>query len=126
MAQVVQVEALGRGAVRSLIRAGQSLSEPADLGGYDLVAVQMPPAWTAANLTFQAAEKDGGTYQDVYDDAGGLIVVQVAASRCVVVGGTASASLRGLRFLKARSGTPSVPVAQAEDRSLLVLIRQGA
>ncbi len=104
------------------IANGASLSGEVDLGGYALAAIQMPSAWTAANLTFQAATASGGTFQEVYDDLGNELTVQAAASRCIGIDSVAGA-LAPLRFIKIRSGTAATPVNQAADRTLTLILK---
>lgn len=104
------------------IANGASLSSEVDLGGYALTAIQMPTAWTAASLTFQAATASGGTFQDVYDDLGNEITVQAAASRCIGIDAVAGA-LAPLRFIKIRSGTSATPVNQGADRTLILILK---
>ncbi len=97
------------------IANGQSLS--AAINMYDigaLSAIHMPAAWTAADLTFQASA-DGVTYNNLYNDSGGEYTVTAAAARAIVVN---LADFLGIKFLKIRSGTSAVPVAQGADRSL--------
>lgn len=99
-----------------MIANGQSLGPAINLDAVRLVAVQMPAAWTAANLTFQGSH-DGVTYADVFDGvaAGAEIVVGAAAARYIVLDQT---KIAGFAYVKIRSGTSGVPVAQGADRTL--------
>jgi hypothetical protein len=127
MGNIVQVEPRAHAPIPAIIRSGNSLSDAIDLEGYDLKAVEMPVVWTSANaMTFQAAEKIGGTYQNVYDDAGNEVSVSASNSRCIKIGATLSKDLAGLRFLKIRSGTSASAVAAGADTTLLLLVQQGA
>src|SRR3972149_1002650 len=96
------------------ITEGTALTTEIDLRGYQLRGIIMPAGWTAANLTFQASDKAGGTFQDVYDDAGTEVVVTAAASRVI---GVDKAALRGLNHLKVRSGPSATPVLQSSTES---------
>jgi hypothetical protein len=96
-----------------------SLSGAADLGGASLVAVAMPAAWTAANLTFQASE-DGSTYNNMYDDLGNEYTVTAAASRYIVLD---PSKFAGVRWIKARSGTATTAVNQTGERSINLIAR---
>jgi hypothetical protein len=107
------------------ISNGTSLSAAVDLEttagiGARLARIDMPAAWTAANLTFQAST-DGVTYNNLFDSSGGEYTVTAAANAAIIV---PLADFIGIRFLKIRSGTSGTPVNQAADRTLqLVLVR---
>lgn len=101
------------------IASGASLSGSIDLTGRILVAVQMPSAWTAASITFQASN-DGTTFDNVYDTAGTELAATVAASRYVVFD---PADLASVRWIKLRSGTSGTPVNQAAERTLTLVAR---
>lgn len=62
------------------IANGASLSGGDAMAGSPPMAIQMPAAWTTANLTFQCSA-DGTTYADVYDKDGAEYTVTAAASR---------------------------------------------
>ena len=98
---------------------GASLSGALDLtiSGGPPVGIQMPAAWTAANLTFQVSF-DGTTYQDFYDSAGTEIAVTAAAARFIALDPT---NYFGVRFVKIRSGTSGVPVNQLADRAIILV-----
>lgn len=100
------------------IANGASLSGVVDLGGRKLVAIDMPAAWTAANLTFQAS-CDGVTYDDLYDGAAERTLT-VAASRYQA---QVISDWVGIRFLKLRSGTSGVPVNQGADRIISLVVQ---
>lgn len=99
-----------------------TLSDVVDLEGDTFVAIKMPSTWTAANLTFQACDTPGGTFADVYDDAGAEVTVVAAASRVIVVDFLARC-LAPLRYIKVRSGTTGTPVTQAASRTLTLLVK---
>jgi len=101
------------------IASGASLSGSLAVEGKDVVAVMMPAAWDAANLTFQGSH-DNVTFQNVYDDAGTELVVTAAAARYITLG-TAIKLLRGVRFLKVRSGTAGTPVNVTANRAFFLI-----
>lgn len=103
---------------KATIANGTSLSGVIDLGASKLVAIQMPAAWTAAALTFQASI-DGTNYFDVYDNATERSYT-TAASRMLVL---QMADWVGVKYLKIRSGTTGTPVNQAADRELVLLVQ---
>lgn len=108
------------------IASGQSLSDIVELrpqgraGACTLATIVMPSAWTSANITFQGSV-DGQTFGNVYDDSGAEVTVAAAASRVIVV--TAS-YFWGIRWIRLRSGTSSVPVNQAAQRTLTLYCRE--
>lgn len=108
-------------AISITIANGAALSGSIDLTGLTIVAIQMPAAWTAANITFQASTTDGGTLQDVYDDAGTEVTVTAAASRFITLSPATSIAYR---FLKLRSGTTGTPVNQGGERSITLIVRE--
>jgi hypothetical protein len=111
------------------IANGTSLSDEVDMSGLQLVAIQMPSGWTTANLTFQAGvivSQDGKntiTYGNVLDDGGTEVVVTAAASGFITIRPTVAAALRGIKFLKVRSGTSATPVNQAAARIITLSFR---
>lgn len=105
------------------ISSGTALSAEIDLGSYQLAAIQMPTAWDAANISFQATTASGGTYQDLYNDGGNEVVVVAAASRCIAVN-AAAMSLAPLRYIKIRSGTTGTPVNQTATRTIILILKQ--
>lgn len=104
------------------IAASASLSNAVELGPFALAAIEMPGTWTAANLTFTAASTLGGTYKDLYDDAGVEVVVVAAASRIIAVDFLARC-FAPLRFLKIRSGTTGSPVTQDAARTVTLILK---
>ncbi len=102
----------------ALIANGASLSSVVELGAGKLVAIQMPAAWTAAALTFQASI-DGTNYFNVYDN-GTERNYTVDASRMLVL---QLSDWVGIKYLKIRSGTAGTPVNQGADRTLTLLVQ---
>lgn len=100
------------------IANGASLSGAIDLGQARLWAIQMPAAWTAAALTFQAS-LDGINYFNLYDNTGTEVSWTVAASQFQFE--LFPAKWLAIRWLKIRSGTSGVPVNQGGDRVLTVV-----
>jgi len=100
------------------IAAGAALSQAMYLGHGVLVGIQMPAAWDAANLSFQASA-DGITYQDVYDFQGAEVVVQAAAARFVTID-----EFQGAPWIKVRSGTTGSHVNQTLDSALILIVQK--
>lgn len=102
------------------IANGESLSGEVELGGR-VVGIITPGAWTAADLTFQASDTSGGTFNDVYiSTADTEYTVQAGASRHITIPAT---DLAGMRFLKVRSGTSGTPVNQAAARTIKLVVQ---
>lgn len=101
------------------IANGASLAAAVDLDGKTLVGIHMPAAWTAANLTFQVSE-DGVTYDDFYDSSGTEKTVIAAQARYIEI---PPAAWVGIRFVKVRSGTAAVTVAQGAARTLQLVTK---
>ena len=101
------------------IANGTALSPAVDLTAYTLVAIQLPAGWTAAGLTFQAAN-DNQNFGDVYDKTGEYAFAAVDVNRLLVCDPSAFA---GIRYLKIRSGTGAAPVNQGADRVLTLVLR---
>jgi len=104
----------------AVIALGQSFSQALDLGGKRLYAIQMPTAWTTANLTFQIGIGDmlaNATFANMFDKSGNEYTITAAASETLV---PPLADFIGARFLKIRSGTNGTPVVQGATRNLLL------
>lgn len=106
------------------IANGASLSDraliPDDISA---MAIHMPAAWTAADLTFQASEENSGTFKDVYTDAGDEVTVSAAASRAISIDLNSSA-LAPYQYVKIRSGTSAAAVNQGADRELIIVLKK--
>lgn len=102
------------------IASGAALSDGVDLGYCVVCAIQMPAAWTTANLTFQGRCAPELAWMDVYTSTGVEVNVTAAASRFIIVD---PSDFAGLRFLRVRSGTTGTPVNQAAGRELRLMVR---
>jgi hypothetical protein len=82
------------------------------------------PAWTAADVTFQACTSSATTScSDLYDEFGGELVVTVgalAAPRSVIV---TPSDYAGVRYLRIRSGKSGAAVAQGAERTITISVR---
>jgi hypothetical protein len=82
--------------------------------------VNMPAAWTTANLGFYTSPTLSGTYLPYYDDTGTLVqVTSVAASKAF----SFPAALYPCRFVKLWSQTGGTVVAQAAARTVVVSLK---
>lgn len=105
---------------------GASVSQEVDVRAWQVVAIQMPAAWTAANLTFKSRQgnADGatGVSQSVYDDGGTELSVTAAVDRYIAITGAKLDALTAVAFLVIRSGTAGAAVNQGAARDLVVLV----
>lgn len=91
-----------------------------DLLGCTPAAIEMPSAWTTANITVSASSTLAGTYKDVYDEYGSEVTITAAASRFIRLN---PADWWSHRFIKLRSGTSGTPVTQTAARTLTIHCR---
>lgn len=99
---------------------GESLTDVINLRDQPVVAIQMPSAWTTADLTFQGSN-DGTNFFDVYTLDGDEYTVAAAASRYIVL---SPFEFQWARYIKIRSGTSASPVNQGATRTLVVVTRR--
>lgn len=104
------------GAETITIAASASLSNAVYIGGNRLVAIEMPSAWTAAKLTFQASW-DGTTFTEVLVGSAALELT-VAAAQTIML----DVLFTGALYVKARSGTAASPVNQGADRLVRLIV----
>jgi hypothetical protein len=83
------------------------------------VGIQMPAAWTPANLTFLAAASSS-TPAALHDQFGTEVTATAAASRYIALD---PAQFFGIRVLQIRSGIAASAVNQAAARTLRVVCR---
>tara|TARA_R100000963_G_C4576397_1_gene59205 strand:- start:114 stop:470 length:357 start_codon:yes stop_codon:yes gene_type:complete len=110
--------------ITTTIASSASLSGEISLDSWTLEAIIMPAAWTTANLTFQAAEASGGTYNNLYNDGGNEVTVTAAVDRYISLIGDDKDSLGTARWLKIRSGTGASAVNQGAERTIRLVLRK--
>lgn len=79
-----------------------SLSEARDLTDAQISSLEMPSAWTAANLIVLACNTYDGTYKTVYDDSGVKASIATDANRIVSLSSNALI-MAPLKFIKFKS-----------------------
>jgi hypothetical protein len=104
-----------------IIQAGQSLSDPLDLTGKQIVRMTMPAGWDNANLTFQIST-DGSGYNDLFDGKGNEVTVVVITGAAVVLPVDADPIKKAAAFVKFRSGTRHHPVVQLQQRDFALAV----
>lgn len=102
------------------IANGASLSAAVDLNERTPVALLMPAAWTAADITFQAS-LDNSTFYDVYDEAGSEYTLTVAVDQYIILD---PVDLAGARYVKVRSGTGAAAQNQGAARIIGLVVRE--
>jgi hypothetical protein len=98
-----------------------SLSAAVDIGPMRSIGIIMPAAWTAADLTFQVCDTLGGTYVNLYDASGTEVDIAVTTSKAYTLSAAMTRLIAPWRYLKVRSGTAGVPVAQGGARSIVIV-----
>ena len=103
------------------IDAQGTVSDEIDLRGFDVMRINMPAAWDAADMTFQVHDGDA-VWRNLYWDWGAEMVIAVAAGLSVEL--SVFNLLKHLLFLRIRSGTAVTPVAQNAERLITVVVGQ--
>ena len=94
------------------ILSGAATSDGVALDGHIPATLQMPDAWTAADISFQGS-KDGATWRYIYKEEGTILTIPTAEYHRIVL---PSSYLTDHKYLKVCSGTAALPVNQAADR----------
>lgn len=102
------------------IASSASTSDIKNLNGADVVGIEMPSAWDAANLTFRGGESSASMRDLYHADGATEYTATAAASRYILID---QDKLRGVRFLQIRSGTAGVPVNQTAERLINVVLK---
>lgn len=98
------------------IANGASLSSVCDLAGDAISRIEMPSAWTAADITFKVSG-DGVTFTDYYDDSGAPIIIAADANQTVRL---SPLDWDGVRYVKLQSGETGALVNQGADRIITI------
>ena len=118
---------LQAGITDASVRAGldaeaDEFQDSLDLGGVRLVGIEMPAAWTTADLTFVSAigpVTAATVWLPVYDAAGTELEVMAAAGRIIGLDARDSFPFERLRV---RSGSAATAVNQAAARDLVAIL----
>lgn len=114
------------------IASGASQSGEIDCSGQDILGIIVPTGWTAAAITFLAAEREdeagnAATFVPIYDDAGTEVSIPsaaAAAGRYIALRPDVAPLTRGPWRIKLRSGVAATPVNQAAERTITVVLGQ--
>lgn len=107
-----------------------SVSAAMDLRAERIVAIVMPPAWTAAAITFLAAAPldnvpgapTAQPFQKVCDSTGAEVSITAVQGTYVVLTQAQRQSLAGLYRAQLQSGTSGTPVAQGQAVTLYLVV----
>lgn len=99
---------------------GTDPSAAVDVRDFEIVAIQMPASWSAADVTFQGSV-DNSTFQNIYTSDDAELVVEAAQARFVALMEPEITALKACMWIKVRSGTSGVPVDQNADRTLTLV-----
>jgi len=98
------------------IASSASLSDAVEMDGDSLIAIVMPAAWTAADITFQVSYDNGTTFQVLIDQDGNEVTAtSPTASKTTTL---KPANFPRIDQIKIQSGTSGTPVTQAAERVL--------
>ena len=103
------------------IAATEAVSNAVNIGEKLLCGVQMPAAWTAADLTFEVS-LDGVTWKSLTSTSGAEITVASPAAGALIALDPSDYLLAQL--VRVRSGTAETPVAQAAERQITLVARK--
>ncbi len=107
----------------AVIAPGASLSGPVSLGAMTIGGISMPAVWTTANLTFQVSPDGGTTWQELYDDRGNEVTIQVAAGQFILMLALPTYDWRAVNMVQVRSGTAALPVVQAVGATINLIAK---
>jgi len=100
------------------IAASASLSGKTFVGHGQVVGFVLPSGWDAADITLQASI-DGETFYNLHDETGDTeVTVQAGASRHIWL----KTPIRGVPWIKVRSGTAGAAVNQADAVDVIVVV----
>ncbi len=112
-----------REVIQATIASGASLSGAINIDRGELVGIQMPAGWDAADITFAAVINDGVTFGKMVDDAHVEVKITTpAATEYVAIRGYAGVAVRGPGTFKIRSGIAGLPVNQTALRVLGIVV----
>ena len=113
----IGTEALPANVLEVIILAGESLSDAVDLSGLAVVMVIAPSDWSPANISFRVSPNNS-IWADLFDASGTQIIKPIPSGTAMLVD---LEMTRNVNFLKIRSGTRENPIAQSDDRSVLLV-----
>jgi len=96
---------------------GTALSNAISFYEYGYALIHMPAAWTAANIGFQVASEDDGTFLPLYDDAGAIVEI---ASPAVDQAMRVPVEVMAARYVMLWSQTGGADTNQGAERALIV------
>lgn len=105
--------------IKTTIAKGQSMSNPLDCRGGQLVRVHMPPAWTGAPLTVQLSP-DNNLWSTLTFRDGKDYEIGVVPNSVVLLDDAFTRSIGWVRLVSGTRNTKLVP--QAENREFTLIM----
>lgn len=109
-------------AITVTIANAAALSDVFEFTGASGGVVDMPAAWTTADLGFYHCSTRGGTFQPLYDEDGALVEIDLPADPSGL-SYTLPPELFPTRFLKLWSELAGADENQGAERSLIVNLK---
>lgn len=106
----------------SAVTGGVRVIGASGLHGGLPASLQMPAAWTPADLLVEASFDGGATWVPVYDSDGARPRIKVDAGRAVVLDAATLWALPRIRFRSVAIGG-TADVAQASQRTIVLVVR---
>ena len=104
--------------VTANIAAAGTVSGAIDLGLGRLARISTPSAWTAADITLLVSFNNV-IFNTLSDKDGVEYTIKAGAAREILI---PLGDMLGIRYIKLRSGTSALPVAQASSRDLILTL----
>src|SRR4030095_4209311 len=104
-----------------LIRAGQTVSEPVDLGGFGVFGMKIPDQWTTSAISFRAASDPYDSYGTIKTAAGEKTISSVNGGDYILIDRD---TLYGVRYLRIQLGLAGSKETQAEDRIIKLILKR--
>ena len=102
-----------------IIPAGESLSDAVDCSAGRVVRITTPAQWDSdAPISFEVST-DGNGFNPLYADDGHLIQIPCGPARAILI---AQENWWPGLFIKIRSGTPTGPMKQAQQREFAIAL----
>lgn len=106
----------------TLSTAADGVSEPVDISGLVLCAVQMPPSWTAARIGFQASIDGSTNYYNLHNSVGSFLTYAAGTNRIVALDPTVFFGVQRIKLVSETSAGVAVP--QGAPRTLVLSLAE--
>ncbi len=107
------------------IAAGASASEIFATQGWAIVGIEMPAAWTAANIGYKSCMSGNvDKLKQVYDNGSNPEVTQVAASHNIAIPQSDTVFAPFMQLISVSTSDGTTPVVQVAAASITLLLRK--